>query len=143
MTVMVAHARDPVVPPSRLRPGLPDDLERIVLRCLEKNPGARFQDAQSLANALDSCADAAGWSPEQAALWWQAHEPAASIQESMAAGSSELSTRLAVAPSSLRSDEAPTLGASSIELNVADSTADGHNLSLSIAEDQTRAERRQ
>jgi eukaryotic-like serine/threonine-protein kinase len=143
MTVMVAHARDPVVPPSRLRPGLPDDLEKIVLRCLEKNPGARFQDAQSLANALDSCTDAAGWSPEQAALWWQAHEPAASIQESMAEGSTELSTRLAVAPASLSSDEAPTLGASSIELNVADSTADGHNLSLSIAEDQTRVERRQ
>ena len=53
MTVMVAHARDPVVPPSRLRSGVPDDLEKIVLRCLEKNPGARFQDARSLAEALD------------------------------------------------------------------------------------------
>ena len=45
MTVMVAHAHDPVVPPSRLRPEVPDDLEKIVLRCLEKSPGARFQDA--------------------------------------------------------------------------------------------------
>ena len=93
MTVMVAHARDPVVPPSRLRPGVPDDLEKIVLRCLEKNPEARFQDARSLATALDSCADAGGWSAEQAALWWQAHEPATSIQESMVEGSSGLSTQ--------------------------------------------------
>ena len=33
-------------PPSRLRPGLPDDLERICLKCLEKSPGARYPTAE-------------------------------------------------------------------------------------------------
>ena len=36
--VMMAHARDPVVPPSQVRPGVPEDLERVVLRCLAKKP---------------------------------------------------------------------------------------------------------
>jgi serine/threonine-protein kinase len=30
--VLIAHARDPDVPPSRVRPGIPDDLEHVVLR---------------------------------------------------------------------------------------------------------------
>ncbi len=38
MAVMVAHARDPVVPPSQYRADVPADLEKVVLRCLEKNP---------------------------------------------------------------------------------------------------------
>ena len=33
-TVLVAHARDPVVPPSLILPGIPPDLERVVLRWL-------------------------------------------------------------------------------------------------------------
>ena len=35
--MMIAHARDPVVPPSQVRAGIPDDLERVVLRCLAKD----------------------------------------------------------------------------------------------------------
>jgi eukaryotic-like serine/threonine-protein kinase len=45
---MIAHARDPVVPPSRDRAEVPEDLERAVLRCLAKAPAERFPDAQSL-----------------------------------------------------------------------------------------------
>jgi len=71
MEVMVAHARDPVTPPSKLRPGLAADLEAIVLRCLAKNPHDRYPDTASLAQALDSCADAPNWSPERAGLWWR------------------------------------------------------------------------
>ena len=40
--VMKAHAREPVVPPSRYRPDLPADLERVVLRCLAKDPANRY-----------------------------------------------------------------------------------------------------
>ena len=36
--VMMAHARDAVVPPSRDRADVPRELERVVLRCLAKEP---------------------------------------------------------------------------------------------------------
>ena len=75
MTVMVAHARDPVEPPSTFAPGVPPDLERVVLRCLEKQPADRYQDAASLARALEACADADGWSDELAEAWWRANQP--------------------------------------------------------------------
>ncbi len=74
MEVMIAHTHEPVIPPSEIRPGLPDDLEQVVLRCLAKKPGDRFPDASSLAEALGACADAANWSPRHAAQWWQAHQ---------------------------------------------------------------------
>jgi hypothetical protein len=73
MAVMIAHARDPVTPPSRVRPGVPADLERVVLRCLAKNRDDRFPDTSALAEALESCADALNWSPEIAAEWWRAN----------------------------------------------------------------------
>jgi tRNA A-37 threonylcarbamoyl transferase component Bud32 len=69
--VMIAHARDPVVPPSRSRAEVPDDLERIVLRCLAKDPAERFANAQDLEHALSECGCAADWDREQAARWWQ------------------------------------------------------------------------
>ena len=71
MEVMVAHARDPVPPPSQIRADIPPDLEAVVLRCLAKNPKDRYPDTSSLARALDACADAPNWSPEHAAHWWQ------------------------------------------------------------------------
>jgi serine/threonine-protein kinase len=76
MAVMVAHARDAVTPPSQHRPEIPADLERVVLRCLAKDPDHRYPDAPSLAAALMACADAANWSPQHAAGWWQTHESA-------------------------------------------------------------------
>ena len=54
--VLIAHARDPVEPPSRVRPGIPEDLERVVLRCLAKPPDERFPDAEALEQALGACA---------------------------------------------------------------------------------------
>ena len=72
---MIAHARDPVTPPSRIRPGIPEDLERIVLRLLAKDPADRFQDAESLDEALASCESARKWTPKQAAEWWRSRAP--------------------------------------------------------------------
>jgi eukaryotic-like serine/threonine-protein kinase len=69
--VMLAHAHDPVVPPSRRRADVPEDLERLVLRCLAKDPAERFQDAEGLERALGACACAADWDRERAARWWQ------------------------------------------------------------------------
>ena len=69
--VMIAHARDPVVPPSRVRADVPEDLERVVLRCLAKDPAERFPDACGLERALGGCACAGDWDRGRAARWWQ------------------------------------------------------------------------
>ena len=47
-----AILRDTPKPLTRLRSDLPRDLERIVSRCLEKNPRERFQTALDVANEL-------------------------------------------------------------------------------------------
>jgi WD40 repeat protein len=42
----------PVVPPSRLQPGLPRDVETICLKCLRKEPARRYSTAMALAEDL-------------------------------------------------------------------------------------------
>ena len=70
IAVMIAHVQDPIVPPSRHRPDLPEDLERVVLRCLEKQPGGRFPTVNALGEALAACHSAAEWGPYRADGWW-------------------------------------------------------------------------
>ncbi len=79
IAVLVAHAHDPVVPPSTVRPDIPEDLERAVLRCLAKSPDDRFPDVHSLDQALADCACAGEWDQEQAARWWQDVERASAM----------------------------------------------------------------
>jgi tetratricopeptide (TPR) repeat protein len=50
-TLKLVVASEPV-PPSRLRPDVPRDLETICLRCLEKDPRRRFPSALALAEDL-------------------------------------------------------------------------------------------
>jgi eukaryotic-like serine/threonine-protein kinase len=80
MAVIAAHLRDPVVPPSRHRPGLPEDLEQVILRCLAKQPDERFCSVKVLGEALAACASANDWAPSRADAWW--------VAESMQAGPS-------------------------------------------------------
>ena len=71
MAAMIAVARDPVDPPSRYRPELPADLERVV-RCLAKSPADRYQDADALHRDLAACTAASEWDFARAAEWWGA-----------------------------------------------------------------------
>ncbi|HEV3258992.1 MAG TPA: hypothetical protein VG013_19125, partial [Gemmataceae bacterium] len=47
------------------------DLERVVLRCLAKDPADRYPDAETVGGALAACSTAGDWGAPQAALWWQ------------------------------------------------------------------------
>lgn len=47
-TLVFKVLREPATPPSRLRPGIPPDLDRLVLACLEKDPARRPPDFRSL-----------------------------------------------------------------------------------------------
>jgi serine/threonine-protein kinase len=71
LLLLIAHAREPVVPPSLVCDFTPLDLERVVLRCLAKDPAHRFQDAESLNQALGECVCASDWNQGRAAVWWQ------------------------------------------------------------------------
>jgi serine/threonine-protein kinase len=67
---IIAHVRDPVVPPSQVRDGVPADLESVVLRCLAKDPSARYSDAESLEGELGRCSCASAWDKVHARQWW-------------------------------------------------------------------------
>jgi serine/threonine-protein kinase len=77
VALMLAHARDEVVPPTQVRADVPKDLEALVLRCLAKKPEDRYQTVKELGRALASCNAAADWGPEEADAWWATHTAAA------------------------------------------------------------------
>jgi serine/threonine-protein kinase len=70
MHIMIAHARDPVVPLRRLSEDVPESLEAVIMRCLEKKPKDRFLDARSLREALRSCEVSEPWTQADAEKWW-------------------------------------------------------------------------
>ena len=49
--------------PSALRPGLPPEIDAVVLRALDKIPDARFPSAREFADALEAAARAGGLTP--------------------------------------------------------------------------------
>jgi tRNA A-37 threonylcarbamoyl transferase component Bud32 len=73
MMMLMAHAYEPVVPLTKVRPEVPMDLQAVVLRCLEKDPARRYPDTNTLEKALAACEAAEEWTEEQAARWWREH----------------------------------------------------------------------
>ena len=67
---LIAHASESVRPPSEIRQDIPEDLEKLILRCLEKDPAARYQDMAELSQAFHQCDCRGDWDGRQAARWW-------------------------------------------------------------------------
>jgi serine/threonine-protein kinase len=55
MQVIAAHLCEPVQSPDRLWPNAPADLQEVILKCLQKDPGWRFPSAADLDQALARC----------------------------------------------------------------------------------------
>jgi serine/threonine-protein kinase len=71
LQLVLKHIQAEPVPPSvRLGRPVPEALERVILNCLAKAPGARPADAATLAGALTG-AGADGWTQSDAKLWWE------------------------------------------------------------------------
>jgi serine/threonine-protein kinase len=75
LQLLFAHVREPVRPITEIRPGIPGELQTVVLKCLEKNRDRRFQDIMALDYALAGCGGEP-WTDVEAADWWHRHEAA-------------------------------------------------------------------
>jgi len=60
VAVAMRHIQDVPEPPSSLNPRISPPLERIIMRCLEKDPRDRFKDGDALAYALENLGRASG-----------------------------------------------------------------------------------
>ena len=71
LQVVLKHIQTEPVPPSvRLGRPVPEALERVILGCLAKAPGARPADAATLADSL-TLAGADDWTQRDAKRWWE------------------------------------------------------------------------
>jgi serine/threonine-protein kinase len=68
------HLSTPPTPPSeRLGAPVPEDLEAVIMDCLEKLPTGRPQTARELKRRLEACRDIDGWDDDRARAWWEEH----------------------------------------------------------------------
>lgn len=70
---LVEHLSASPTPLRARRDAVPEDLERVVMLCLAKDPAGRPPGALALRTLLSSCACAGQWGEEDARLWWRDH----------------------------------------------------------------------
>ncbi len=54
IAIVYKHINAPLAPPRTINPDLPDRLEKIVMRAMEKDPNQRYQQANVLVEALET-----------------------------------------------------------------------------------------
>lgn len=95
--LLMHQVNTPPQPPSeRLGKFISPDLEAIVLRCLAKRRDDRPATARELASALASCSSSGDWTEVEAAAWWQANFPNASVMVSASATQPSAASETAV-----------------------------------------------
>jgi serine/threonine-protein kinase len=52
---------------------IPEDLDNVILACLEKDPADRPQGADELASRLRNITFEHSWNQERAQAWWTLH----------------------------------------------------------------------
>ena len=76
MAAIVAHVqRQPIPPSDATEFEVPAALDRIILDCLAKDPGARPATADALSTRLETISFARPWTEQSAFRWWDAYRP--------------------------------------------------------------------
>jgi serine/threonine-protein kinase len=82
MQMMIDHVRTPPMPPSlRAKQPIPPALERLVLRCLEKEPERRPVSVLELSRELRALGLEERWSEARARVWWSEHAPERALEQ--------------------------------------------------------------
>ena len=75
MRTILAHVHDvPEPPSSRLGHSIGEDLESVIMRCLQKDPKDRPGSARELAGELAACR-VPPWTDHEATEWWDEAAP--------------------------------------------------------------------
>lgn len=74
--LIIDHVKTVPEPPSAVSElPIPPELDTIIMKLLEKEPGERFQSAEALIKALMSVKPERSWSQDRAREWWDLHAP--------------------------------------------------------------------
>ena len=71
MITLMAHVNEPPEPVTARRPGLPTPLADVLLRCLAKEPTARYPDVLAVDGALRDSLSDQQWTRDDALAWWR------------------------------------------------------------------------
>ncbi|MHC2066218.1 protein kinase domain-containing protein [Bremerella sp. T1] len=66
------------------------DLEKLILRCLSKDPHERPQNARQLSKELAACSVEQSWTEADAETWWQRNRPTSLDRESISTSDGHL-----------------------------------------------------
>jgi hypothetical protein len=77
LRMLIQHIQAQPVPPSqRSDQAVPPALERLIMRCLEKDPARRPSSADEIVAELDGVELDGAWDQQRAREWWESHLPA-------------------------------------------------------------------
>lgn len=78
--LIVAHATTTAPSFDDIGVEVPNDLARVIMTCLQRDPSARYGSARELLEALEECRLPETWTWRDAEQWWQEHQLASSVK---------------------------------------------------------------